>query len=311
MSGAGPLAAAKRAPGLASRPRSPARNGAPYLYLVPAGLLFLAILVLPMLRSFYFSLHDWDGLKPMVWIGGANYAALFSDPDFWNSIRVTLTWVVLSGGVLPLTALMLALLLEFGIRSARWRGLARTILFIPMTISLVAVGLLFALIYNPVMGVINNIPPLFGVLSTIDLLGNPNTTVLAIFAVAIWQWSGFGMVIFSAALQGLPSELIDAARIDGASKLQTIRHIVIPLLLPTYFVIATVNIIGGFKAFDLIYVMTAGGPAGTSETTSIFLYKQAFVLHQFGYASTVAVTLFAIVAIVTLALSKLRFRSAA
>jgi ABC-type sugar transport system permease subunit len=255
-----------RAPGQATRPDWGAVN---YLYILPALLLFVGILVLPMLQSAYFSFLNWDRL--------------------------------------PVTALILALLLEFVVRSAKWRAVARTVLFIPMTISSVAVGLLFALFYNPLMGVINNLAMSFGVLSTLDLLGNSKTTVIAIFAVAVWQWSGFGMVIFCAALQSLPSELLDAARIDGAGTLRTIRYVVIPLLLPTYFVVMTINVIGGFKAFDLIYVMTAGGPAGASETTSIFLYKQAFVLHKFGYASAVAIVLFLIVATVTLLLTAHRF----
>jgi ABC-type sugar transport system permease subunit len=115
------------------------------------------------------------------------------------------------------------------------------------------------------------------------------------------------MVIFTAALQGISGELYDAAKIDGASKWQTIRHVVLPLLVPTYIVILTLNIIGGFKAFDLIYVMTAGGPANASQTTSIFLYQQAFILHKFGYGSTVSVVLFVLVGVVAMVLNRRRF----
>jgi ABC-type sugar transport system permease subunit len=277
-----------------------------YLYLIPGAALVVVFIVAPIIQSGYFSLLDWDGLAPARFVGLGNYGRLFGDENFWNSLKITLIWVAMSGGLLPAGALILALLVEFGVRSARLRAIARTVLFIPMTISLVAVGLLFSLFYNPVQGVINNLLQDLGIFSALDLLGNSHTTILAIFAVALWQWSGFGMVILCAALQSIPSEFIEAARIDGATTGQIIRHVIVPLLVPTYMVITTVNVIGGFKAFDLIYVMTAGGPAQASETTSIFLYKQAFVLHRFGYASTIAVVLFAIICVTAFILMRWR-----
>lgn len=279
----------------------------PYLYMLPALTLFGTFLVFPVIQAFLYSMLDWDGLKPGVYVGLDNYVTLFSDRTFWSSLKVTLFWVAMSGGILPLTALVLALLVDFGTKSRTLAGVARTVLFIPMTISLVVVGLLFSLFYNPILGVINNVLQRFGAAGTLDLLGNSSTTLMAIFFVAVWQWSGFGMVIFTAALQGISGELFDAARIDGASKWQTIRHIVLPLLVPTYVIILTLNVIGGFKAFDLIYVMTAGGPAQASETTSIFLYKQAFILHKFGYGSAVSVVLFLLVGLVTIVLTRRRF----
>ncbi|MEP0322233.1 carbohydrate ABC transporter permease [Bauldia litoralis] len=287
--------------------RLPGHGIAPYLYMAPALVLFGAFLIYPVIQSFFYSLLDWDGLQPGVYVGLDNYAQLFRDPNFWNSLKITLIWVAMSGGILPLTALVLALLVDFGTTSRTLGGIARTVLFIPMTISLVAVGLLFTLFYNPLLGVINNVFLQFGMMTAIDLLGNSSTTLMAIFFVAVWQWSGFGMVIFAAALQGIPSELYDAAKIDGATKWQIIRHVVLPLLVPTYVVILTLNVIGGFKAFDLIYVMTAGGPAQASETTSIFLYKNAFVLHKFGYGSAVSVVLFIIIGIATVVLTRRRF----
>ncbi|HEX4297920.1 MAG TPA: sugar ABC transporter permease [Devosia sp.] len=279
----------------------------PYLYMLPALIIFGAFLVYPVIQSFFYSLQDWDGLNRGTYVGFANYVTLFNDPNFWNSLKVTLFWVAMSGGILPLTALGLALLVDFGVQSRTLSGIARTVLFIPMTISLVVVGLLFTLFYNPILGVINNVLQRLGLMSMLDLLGDSNTVLMSIFFVAVWQWSGFGMVIFTAALQGISGELYDAAKIDGASKWQTIRHVVLPLLVPTYIVILTLNIIGGFKAFDLIYVMTAGGPANASQTTSIFLYQQAFILHKFGYGSTVSVVLFVLVGVVAMVLNRRRF----
>jgi raffinose/stachyose/melibiose transport system permease protein len=278
----------------------------PYVYLVPALILFLVFMVYPVARSIVSSTWDWDGLSAGRFVGWKNYWVLLHDGNFWNSLKITAIWVTLSGGLLPLTGAVLALLVDFGTKSRVIGKLARTVLFIPMTISFVAVGLLFTLFFNPMQGVISGIAHQFGVLSDLDLLGEPRTTVPTIFVVVLWQWSGFGMVIFAAALAGMPTELYDSASIDGATKLQVIRHIVVPLLIPTYLVVVTINVIGGFKAFDLIYVMTAGGPGEASETTSIFLYKQAFILHRFGYGSAVAIVLFFLVVIATLILSRLR-----
>jgi ABC-type sugar transport system permease subunit len=279
----------------------------PYLYMLPALILFGTFLVYPVIQSVFYSLLDWDGLKPGVYVGFENYIRLFHDKNFWNSLKVTVVWVAMSGGILPLTALVLALVVDFGTSSRTLGSIARTVLFIPMTISLVVVGLLFTLFYNPILGVINNVLQRLGSTAIFDLLGDSNTVLIAIFFVAVWQWSGFGLVIFTAALQGISGDLFDAARIDGASKWQLIRYIVLPLLLPTYLTIMTLNIIGGFKAFDLIYVMTAGGPAEASATTSIFLYKQAFILHNFGYGSAVSVVLFVLVGLATLVLTRRRF----
>jgi len=281
----------------------------PYLDVLPAGLILIAFLGVPVIQSFVYALYDWDGLGPLTFIGLGNIRKLIGDPVFWHSLKNTVIWVLLSGVILSIGGLVLALLVEYGVSGKSLSGIARTILFIPMMMSLVAIGLLWALIYNPLLGLLTNLLEAIGLANKanpLDLLGNPKTALYFAFVPAIWQWSGFGMVVFSAALQGISKDLFDASAIDGASYARQLRHITLPLLYPAVVVVTTINVIGAFKAFDLIYVMTKGGPGEATLVSSIMIFREAFVVHHFGYASTIAVVLFVITVIITALLIKYR-----
>jgi ABC-type sugar transport system permease subunit len=283
----------------------------PYVYVLPAGLIFLAFIAYPVVQSFRYALYDWDGLGAPVFIGIANFRKLALDPVFWQSLKNSAIWVVLSGVLLSIGGLFLAFLVEYGVSARFLSGLSRTVLFIPMMMSLVTIGLLWSLIYNPTLGLLTNILSAVGLANKanpLDLLGNPRFALFFAFVPAIWQWSGFGLVVFSAALQGIPRDLFDASAIDGASYAKQLWYITLPLLYPAVVVVTTINVIGGFKAFDLIYVMTAGGPGEATLVSSILIFREAFVVHRFGYASAVAVVLFVITVIITALL--LRYRSA-
>lgn len=283
----------------------------PYLYVLPAGAIMSAFLVYPVVRSFLIAFTSWDGLGPSTWAGLANFRRLLADPVFWHSLKNTLIWVVMSGGILSVTGLLLAILVEYGTTVRKLSAAARTILFMPMMMSLVSVGLLWTLIFNPMLGLLTNLfaaVRLVEASNPVNLLGTPETALYAAFIPAVWQWSGFGMVVFSAALQGIPQEILDASAIDGASTGRQLRHITLPLLYPSVVVVTTINIIGAFKAFDLIYVMTAGGPGEATLVSSIFIFREAFVVHRFGYASSAAVVLFALTVVITVFL--LRYRRA-
>jgi ABC-type sugar transport system permease subunit len=282
----------------------------PYLYVLPAGLILLVFLAYPVARSFLYALYSWDGLDIAEWRGLANFPRLFNDPVFWGSLKNTVIWVLLSGTVLSVGELFLAFLVEYGARARAISGVSRTILFMPMMMSLVLVGLLWALIFNPMLGLLTNLLAAVGLAnkgSPLNLLGgDPRTALFYAFVPAIWQWSGFGMVVFSAALQGIPQELFDASAIDGASYARQLRHVTLPLLYPAVVVVTTINVIGAFKAFDLIYVMTAGGPGDATLVSSIFIFREAFVVHHFGYASSAAVVLFVITVVITALLMRYR-----
>jgi ABC-type sugar transport system permease subunit len=282
----------------------------PYLYVLPAALITACFLVYPVVRSFLIALYDWDGLGIAAWVGLGNFRRLIADPVFWHSLKNTLIWVLMSGTILSVTGLFLAFLVEYGTAAKRLSALSRTVLFMPMMMSLVSVGLLWSLIFNPMLGLLTNLLAglkLADKANPLNLLGGPRTALYSAFIPAVWQWSGFGMVVFSAALQGIPQELFDASAIDGATTAGQVRHITLPLLFPAVIVVTTINVIGAFKAFDLIYVMTAGGPGEATLVSSIFIFREAFVVHRFGYASSVAVVLFAITVVFTVFL--LRYRS--
>lgn len=264
----------------------------PYVYMLPAAITVGVFIVYPLIESFVLSFQSWSGLNSPKYVGLGNYIELLHDPEFGHSLVITVIWVILSGSLITSSGLALALLVEFGVKNRVIVNISRTVLFIPVTISMVAAGLLWTLIYNPLIGLLDRLISLiFGTSITYDFLGNPHSSVLSIFLVAVWQNAGFDMVIFIAALIGIPGDIFDAASIDGASKRQTIQYVVLPLLVPVTVVMATLNVIGAFKAFDLIYVMTQGGPGTATEVTAIYLFKQAFTVHRMGYGSAVAVIL--------------------
>ena len=191
--------------------------------------------------------------------------------------------------------LLLAVLVYYQTKGRVLSGVARTILFMPMMMPAVAVGLLWSLIYNPLLGLLNQLLHLIKAIPSgtyVGFLENPNTALYEAFVPMVWQSAGFSMVIFSAALQGIPIDIREAAVLDGASKLKEIRHIVIPFIAPTIVSLVTVNMISGFKAFDLLNVLTHGGPAESTMIVSLYMYKQAFSAWKYGYSSAVAVVLF-------------------
>ena len=266
-----------------------------YVYIAPAVIIMAAFIVYPLFSSLQLSTLKWNGLSMKEYIGLQNYANLFQDPAFWNSVKLQLIWALLSVVVLGLTGMLLAIIVEYFIPVRRVVPVFRTVMFMPMMMSLVAIGLLWTMIYNPMLGLLNNLLKELGLLRSnqvLDLLGNRNTALFAAFIPAIWQWSGFGMVIFSASIQGIPSEIMEASVVDGCTRFKQIRHIVFPLLMPKLAMVCILNLIGGLKCFDLIYVMTAGGPGISTQVSSIFIFRQAFVLNAHGYSAAASSVMF-------------------
>jgi len=285
----------------------------PYLYLAPALLFMIGIILYPMVTSVVISFRKWNGLGPMTSVAFENYQRLFTaDPDFRTSIAATFYWVLMSITVLTITSMILALVVEFGVVRRRMVAVTRTILFMPMTMSLVSVGVLWSLILNPLLGLLSKVLAVLGLISASnppDLLGTRSTALLAVFIPVIWQWSGFGMVVFSSAIQGIPDEILEAAKIDGCGHWKQIRYIALPLLLPAVAILTTLNCVGGFKAFDILYVMTAGGPANASMVTTIYMFRQAFVSNSFGYSAAISVIMFVIAAFFGILLMRLSQRT--
>lgn len=273
-----------------------------YLYLLPMAFLMLIFIVYPLISLFITSFTEWDGLTAKELIGMENYIDAFKSEKFWYSVKLTFIWVILSILILQPVGVILAVIVENLVKSRRIAGIMRTIYFLPMLMSMVAIGLLWQLIYNPTSGMLTSVLDKFNLIDIMNppnLLGRKSTVLFAAFVPTIWQWGGFGMILTSAAMMNIPSELHEAAAIDGADKMKQFFKITLPLLMPTIFMGMTINMIGAFKGFDMLYAMTGGGPANYTTLTSIFIYKLSFTENKFGYACAVSVILILTVIVFT------------
>jgi len=262
-------------------------------FLLPAAIIYSGLVLLPVAQAIYYSFFRWNGLGPLQnFIGLSNYTRLFSDRVFLGALGHNLQLVVLSIAIqLPL-ALGLALLVR-GIM--RGRATFRTIFFLPFVLSEVVTGVIWNFIYRPDGGLINVL--LQGIIPGMKetaLLANPNTVLYALFGVITWKFFGYHMILYIAGLQNIPAELEEAAQIDGCGKLQTLRYITIPLLGNTIRLTIYLSVLGSLQFFDLIWVMTTGGPVSASDTMATYLYKFGFQRFQLGYGSAIAVIIFLI-----------------
>ena len=257
-----------------------------------------------MLRALQYSLHKWPLGGTKVFVGLDNYRRLlFDDGDFGQSVEVTLYFTVLS--VLPtiLLALFAAVLLNDA--RLRLRGLFRTIYFVPVVTSLVAVGYVWRALLEPSFGLVNTVLDWFG-LPGPGWLADPDWALDGIVLMAVWRDFGFYMVIFLAGLQAIPRDLGDAARSDGANAWQRFRHVTLPLLNPSILLAAVIGVINGLQLFTQVYVMTGsaqqlpGGPLGSTRSVVLYVVEQTFRPLEMGYGSAAAFVLFAMIMVVTL-----------
>ncbi len=276
------------------RARTPVRWGKLFTilgFLLPPLLLYTYLVIYPVVQAVYFSFYKWNGLgAPTNFIGLGNYFQLLSDKVFLNAFGHNWLIALLSVTVqLPL-ALGLALLVGRGLRG---RGIFRVILFLPFVLSEVVTGVIWTFIYRADGGLVNiaiqAIAPAF---QNLSWLGNTDTVMYAIFVTLTWKYFGLYLILFIAGLQDVPAELEEAARIDGASSWQVIRYIVLPLLGGTTRLCVFLSIVGSLQVFDLVWIMTAGGPVNASQTMATYLYDFGFRRFQLGLGSSVAVIIF-------------------
>ena len=274
------------------------RTPVPLVLLAPTILVLLALTLYPFGYSLVLSLNDWNmsnRLATWEFAGLANYWDILQDPRFWNAGRVTATFIVATVAVQLLLGLGIALLLQ---RQVVARGIVRTALLLPMMTTPVVVGLIWRFMYNPNQGILNYLLGQVG-LPTPNWLGSLRTGLASVMIADVWEWTPFMVLILLAALQTLPHEPFEAAAIDGASGWQAFQHITLPLLRPTIVVAVLIRVIDSFKTFDLVYVLTNGGPGTSTETLSFYTYKWGFKFFQMGYAAAlsfvmlIAVTIFA------------------
>ena len=264
----------------------------PWIWLAPALVLLVVFLVYPSLNTIYLSLLN---ATSTAWVGLANYAAIFTDPAVLLALRNNVIWVVVFTSATVLLGLLIAALTD----RVPYESLAKGIVFLPLAISFVAAGVIWRFVYDyrppplPQTGTLNAL--LTSVLPNFEpqawLANNPPLNTFALIVAAVWIWTGFCTVIISAALKGIPVELLEAARVDGASELQIFRRVIVPLLAPTLAVVTTTMIIFALKAFDIVYVMTNGN--FDTEVIANRMYKEMFNVRDFGRASAIAVVLLA------------------
>jgi raffinose/stachyose/melibiose transport system permease protein len=261
-------------------------------FLVPPGLIYFLLVLLPVLQAVHFSFYRWNGLGPMQdFTGLDNYARILRDTVFRRALGNNLLIVVLSVVVqLPL-ALGLALLIR---RNLPGRAVFRVIFFLPYVLSEVITGVLWSFIYNPQYGLLNKLLGVFPGFTPLGWLGDPKIVIFALFVVICWKYFGLHLILYMAGLQNIPTELEESAVIDGAGGGQVIRHVTIPLLAPTIRLSLFLSVLGSLQIFDLVWVMTTGGPVNSSETMATYLYRYGFQRFSIGYGSAVAVVLFAI-----------------
>ncbi|OZB96412.1 carbohydrate ABC transporter permease [Paenibacillus sp. XY044] len=270
------------------------------LYVLPALLLILAIIYFPIVLTGYYGLMKWDGVSSMTFIGLENYVTLMKDEAFWSSVYHSLLFAVLSTISLAVY-MIIALILAGSIKGA---GLLRKIYLIPMLLSSVAIAQLWLKIYHPTSGILNTFLISVGVDDPPAWLSEPKLVLYALFVPILWQYAGFYILIYYAALKNIPASLIEAARIDGANPWQIALRIKLPLVSEVVKVTIVLAVVGSLKYFDLIYVMTSGGPNGSSEVMASYMYQKAFRGFDFGYGSAIGFFLLIICMVATWAIRK-------
>jgi raffinose/stachyose/melibiose transport system permease protein len=266
------------------------------LFVAPALIVYTLYVLYPIFTTFIYSFYDWDGMGVGTYVGLQNYFDLLKDAIFWKSLTNN-TWVVFTSvfAQIPL-GLIMALMLFAPIKGIKFFS---SIYFFPFLMSTVAVGLLWVLMFDPINGMINQLVNVFG-FENIAWLSEPNTALFAVLLVIVWQFAPFYMILFKAAIVGIPEELYEAAEIDGASSITKFFHITFPLLMPTIVSSSILAIVGSLKAFDIFYIMTGGGPNHGTELLGTYMFKQAFINFNMGYASAIAFVMFFLALLVTI-----------
>ncbi|MDP7184477.1 MAG: sugar ABC transporter permease [Paracoccaceae bacterium] len=263
----------------------------PLMFLLPGVLFFLVYVINPIIQSFNISLYEWDGLGTATYIGLGNYTELFDDRAFEISLWNNLKWLALYLLAIP-AGLLIALFLNQNVVGIR---IYKSLFFFPFVISQVVVGLVFSWFYLPREGLLNAVITLFG-FEPINVLGDPTMATYGIIAAGLWPQTAYCMILYLTGLNAVDPEQIEAGRLDGAKGIRMLWHIILPQLRPATFIAFVVTIIGALRSFDLISVMTNGGPFGTTRVLSFYMFEKALSEYGFrmGYGSAIAVVLFLI-----------------
>lgn len=263
----------------------------PWLLLAPAMLFFLVYVIAPIFQSLLYSFYEWDGIGEATWIGWSNYEELFEDDRFYVSLKNNILWLVLYMLAVP-AGLAVALFLNQTMLGMRFY---KSMFFFPFVISQVVVGLIFTWFYNPNFGIVGEVWRFFGA-EPPSILGDENLVTYGIIAAGLWPQIAYCMILYLTGLNNVSADQIEAGRLDNAKGWKMLWYIVLPQLWPATFLAIVVTVIGALRSFDMIAIMTQGGPYGSSNVLSYFMYETALSEYGFrmGYGSSIAVILFLI-----------------
>ena len=261
-------------------------NISSWLFIVPAGVIYLSVIIMPVLYSVFISFFRWNGISKMQFVGLNNFINLFTDPIFLKAVSNNLIWVFLSLIGTMTIALALAIMLN---RDFAGRTFFRGFFYFPAVIAGITTAIIWRWIYNPTLGFINQLFIQLGINFQQTWISSPQSSLYAVFIASLWQSIGLPMIFFLAGLQTVPEEVLEAAHIDGASHLRRFFVITIPMMKETFIIVIANLIIGAMRVFDVVMGLTAGGPNNATQMMSTYMYNQTFRFNNVGYGTAVAV----------------------
>ncbi|MEM2960468.1 MAG: sugar ABC transporter permease [Candidatus Bathyarchaeia archaeon] len=279
-------------------PKLPKTAGTLYLMLVPAVLFYFILRIYPIFQGIYLSLFRWSGVSPQKeFVGFSNFISLFSDPQFYLAFNNTLIITT----VCIVAQLSIGFILAWlSLKHFLFGRIFQSVVLLPYLTSLVIVGTIWTWIFDPSIGILNNLLELIGLASLKQVwLGNPGTALLSILIAMNWQGFGLYVILFIVGLEAISKSLYESARVDGLSDFQMIRYVILPMLKEVIFVGFILIVTTSFKTFELIYIMTGGGPAYSTEVLAFYLYRSTFEMLKAGYGSTIANIMLIIALIIT------------
>jgi len=263
------------------------KNNTDYLFLIPAAVIYLSVIVLPVLYSLTISLFKWNGIGAMEYIGLQNYINLFAnDPIFIQAMKNNLIWIVLSLAITMTVSLAFAVVLN---KQFAGRTFFRGFFYFPAVIAPIAVAIIWRWMYNPSVGFVNELSRALNLGFEQSWISSPQSSLYAIFFASLWQSTGQSMIFFLAGLQTVPRDILEAARIDGASNTSTFFRITCPVMKETFVIVIANLIVGAMKVFDIVQGLTGGGPNNATQMMSTYMYSQTFQYNNVGYGTAISI----------------------
>lgn len=263
------------------------KEGSGFVFMVPALIIYLSVIVIPVFYSMYISLFKWNGVAEMEFVGLGNYITLFTnDPVFLIALKNNMIWIILTICVTMTVSLMFAVLLN---KNFRGRTVFRGLFYFPAVVAPVAIAVIWRFIYNPQIGFINQFCKALGINFKQTWTSNPSTAIFAVFFASLWAGIGQPMILFLAGLQGVSPDVLEAATIDGAGPVKKFFLVTIPLMKQTFVMVSATLITAAMKVYDIVAALTNGGPNNSTEMLATYMYAQTFQYNNVGMGTTVAV----------------------